>query len=431
MGRNVVVVGLAWGDEGKGKIVDLLADQTSAVVRFQGGHNAGHTLVVDNMKIVLHLIPSGILQENVHCYIANGVVVSPSALLAEIKQLEEYGVNARARLSLSHACPLILPTHIALDKAREASSGEKKIGTTARGIGPAYEDKMARRSIRVGDLYDWEETENRLRSAVQYHNFLLESYYQTDAIPCDDVVDEVARFATEIKPLVKDTLAAIHDHRERGENILFEGAQGAMLDVDHGTYPYVTSSSTGAGGVTNGTGFGPRNIDHVLGVTKAYTTRVGEGPFPTELFDETGKLFAEVGNEFGATTGRPRRCGWLDTVALKHAVQISSISSLCLTKLDVLDSLDTIRICSNYSLGNGQPFRGEFSGRGLKEVTPEYVEMEGWMEPTADIASAEDLPDKAVEFVHTIEDQLEIPVSIISTGAQRESTIIRDDTIFN
>lgn len=431
MGRNVVVVGLAWGDEGKGKIVDLLADQTSAVVRFQGGHNAGHTLAVENVKVVLHLIPSGILHEDVQCYIGNGVVVSPHALLTEIKQLEEFGINARARLSISHACPLVLPTHVALDKAREIASGDAKIGTTARGIGPAYEDKMARRSVRIGDLYHWQEAQDKLNQAIEYHNFLLESYYHQDPVSAEEIIDEVAQFATEIKPLVKDTIRAIHEHRQRDENVLFEGAQGTMLDVDHGTYPYVTSSNTGAGGVTNGTGLGPRNIDHVLGVTKAYSTRVGEGPFPTELFDETGKLLADVGDEYGATTGRARRCGWLDTVVLKHAVETSSISSLCLTKLDVLDQLETIRICTNYHLENGQLFRGEFGGQAIERVVPEYIELNGWMQSTEDIASSEDLPDQAVKFVHTIEDELNIPVAIISTGAQRDSTIIRDDTIFH
>lgn len=431
MGNSVVVVGLAWGDEGKGKIVDLLAENVSAVARFQGGHNAGHTLVVDNMKLILHLIPSGILHEHVQCYICNGVVVSPSALLTEIKQLEETGINARARLSLSHACPLILPTHVALDNAREAAEGDRKIGTTGRGIGPSYEDKMARRSIRVGDLYQWSETEQRLEDVVDYHNFLLESYYHVAPVEKGQVIEEVASFANEVKPLVKDTTQAVYDHRQRGENILFEGAQGSMLDIDLGTYPFVTSSNTSAGGVSVGSGFGPRNIDHVVGVTKAYTTRVGEGPFPTELDDETGRLFADIGKETGATTGRARRCGWLDAVVLKHAVQMNSVSSLCLTKLDVLDTLETIRICTDYQMEGGSPFRGDFGGRTLSHVEPQYIEVDGWMESTADIASSEDLPDEALKFVHRVEDILSVPVGFISTGAQRASTIVRDNTLFS
>ena len=431
MGKSVVVIGMAWGDEGKGKIVDLLAEKAAAVVRFQGGHNAGHTLVVDNMKLVLHVIPSGILHEHVQCYIGNGVVVSPEALLTEIKELEEHGINARARLSVSHACPLILPTHIALDAAREAVSEKNKIGTTGRGIGPAYEDKMARRSIRIGDLYEWDEAHGRLIELLDYHNFLLQEYYETEPIATEAVLDEIAQFAMQVKPLVKDTVSAIHGHRERNENILFEGAQGSLLDVDLGTYPFVTSSSTIAGGACIGTGFGPRYIDEVVGVTKAYTTRVGEGPFPTELEDETGELFAERGAEYGATTGRARRCGWLDAVALKRSVQMNSISSLCLTKLDVLDSLGTIRIGTGYQMANGQPFRGEFGGRALRHVKPIYTEMEGWLESTADVAHSNDLPVEAVKFVHKIEDLLSIPIGIVSTGAERSATIMRDDTLLS
>ncbi|MCY4128350.1 MAG: adenylosuccinate synthase [Gammaproteobacteria bacterium] len=431
MAKNVVVVGMAWGDEGKGKIVDLLAEQVSAVVRFQGGHNAGHTIVVENEKLVLHLIPSGILHEHVQCYLGNGVVVSPQALLMEIKRLEEHGINARARLSISHACPLILSSHVALDQAREAASGTQKIGTTGRGIGPAYEDKMARRSIRIGDLYQWEDAKTRILELLSYHNFLLEQYYQVDPVDPKAELELVAQFAVDMKPLVKDISTALQWHRERDDNILFEGAQGAMLDIDQGTFPYVTSSSTSAAGACVGTGFGPRYIDHVVGVTKAYSTRVGGGTFPTELHDDVGKQLAERGAEFGATTGRPRRCGWLDAVALKRAAEMSSISSLCLTKLDVLDALETIRICTDYELPNGQPFRGDFGERGLREIKPIYEEMEGWLESTADCASSDDLPEEAINFVHCIEDLLNVPVSIVSTGAQRESTIMRDDTLFS
>ncbi len=431
MAKNVVVVGMAWGDEGKGKIVDLLAEQVSAVVRFQGGHNAGHTIVVENEKLVLHLIPSGILHEHVQCYLGNGVVISPEALLTEIKRLEEHGINARARLCISHACPLILSSHVALDQAREVASGAEKIGTTGRGIGPAYEDKMARRSIRIGDLYQWDTAKKRILDLVTYHNFLLEQYYQVDPVNPQEELDLVAQFAVDIKPLVKDISSALQWHREREDNILFEGAQGAMLDIDQGTFPYVTSSSTSAAGACVGTGFGPRYIDHVVGVTKAYSTRVGEGTFPTELHDDVGKQLAERGAEFGATTGRPRRCGWLDAVTLKRAAEMSSISSLCLTKLDVLDSLETIRICTDYELPNGQPFRGDFGERGLREIKPIYTEMEGWLESTADCASSDDLPEEAIKFVHSVEDLLNVPVSIVSTGAQRESTIMRDDTLFS
>ncbi|MYD43143.1 MAG: adenylosuccinate synthase [Gammaproteobacteria bacterium] len=431
MAKNVVVVGMAWGDEGKGKIVDLLAEKASAVVRFQGGHNAGHTLVVNNVKQILHLIPSGILHEHVQCYIGNGVVVSPSALLDEIKQLEEHGINVRARLSVSHACPIVLPSHIALDQAREAKSGDRKIGTTGRGIGPAYEDKAARRSIRIGDLYQWDDAKERIVDLFAYHNFLLQHYYEVEPVDVEETLADFARFAVEMRPLVKDTLAAVHGHRERGENVLFEGAQGAMLDVDLGTFPYVTSSSTSAGGVCTGTGFGPRYIDEVVGVTKAYATRVGEGAFPTELQDETGKYFAEKGNEFGATTGRERRCGWLDAVALKHAVHMNSVSTMCLTKLDVLDSLEKIRICSAYEFSNGQAFRGEFGERSLRAIEPKYEELDGWMESTEDIVDVGELPEEAIKFVHRVEDLLEVPVGIVSTGANRAATIVRDDTIFN
>ncbi len=431
MAKNVVVVGMAWGDEGKGKIVDLLAERAAAVVRFQGGHNAGHTLVVNNEKIVLHLVPSGILHEHVHCYIGNGVVVSPQALFDEIKRLEGQGINARARLSLSYACPLILSSHIALDRAREARNHAGKIGTTGRGIGPAYEDKMARRNVRIGDLFQWKTAKERLVELLSYHNFLLERYYEVEPVDVEAELAVVSRFAVNVKPLVKDTVEALQGHRRRGENILFEGAQGAMLDIDLGTFPYVTSSTTSAAGASSGTGFGPRHFDHVVGVTKAYATRVGEGVFPTELHDDIGTQLAERGSEFGATTGRPRRCGWLDAVVLKHAAQMNSISSLCITKLDVLDKLESIRICTDYELPNGQPFRGDFGERTLQQAKPVYSEMEGWMESTEHLSHSADLPEKALNFVHRIEDLLQVPVSIVSTGAPRDATVVRDDTLFN
>lgn len=430
MGRSVVVVGAQWGDEGKGKIIDLLAAEAQAVIRFQGGHNAGHTVVVEDRTIVLHLIPSGILHEHAQCYIGNGVVISPRALLEEIAKLEDRGVNVRARLSLSPACPLILPTHAALDEAREKRDDNRKIGTTLRGIGPAYEDKSARRAIRIGDLYRWDEASDQIREVVAYHNFLLEQFYETDTLDVEEILTEVDQFAREIRPLVKDTVAAIHEHRERSDNILFEGSQGTMLDIDLGTYPYVTSSHAVAGGAAVGAGFGPRYFDAVLGVTKAYTTRVGEGPFPTELHGDEGQKLGQVGRELGATTGRARRCGWLDLVALKHAVRMNSISVLGITKMDVLGSFDTIKVCTDYRFKDGHVFRGDFSGRGLAEVDPVYEEFDGWDGSIEDAGHVEDLPANAFKFVHYIEDVLTVPVGLISTGADRTSTVVRDDTLF-
>ena len=430
MGHSIVVVGAQWGDEGKGKIIDLLAERAQAVVRFQGGHNAGHTIVVQDTPVVLHVIPSGILHEHAHCYIGNGVVISPQALLEEIAELENKSINVRARLSISPACPLILATHVALDQAREAASTEHTIGTTGRGIGPAYEDKVARRAIRVGDLYRWEETKAQLNAVVDYHNFLLESYYHAEKVDPESVIEEVDHFARDIRPLVRDTVAAIHEHRERNEHILFEGAQGAMLDVDLGTYPFVTSSHTAAGSACVGSGFGPRYLDTVMGVAKAYTTRVGEGPFPTELNGEDGKILSERGREIGASTGRSRRCGWLDLVALRHAIKMGSITSLCLTKLDVLDTFETIKVCTEYQFPDHHLFRGNFGGRELYDVEPVYAEVEGWQSSTATIKDANELPQKAIDFVHFIENQMNVPVGILSTGANRDSTIFRDNTIF-
>ena len=345
MNKNVVVLGTQWGDEGKGKIVDLLTDQADAVVRFQGGHNAGHTLVIDGKKTVLHLIPSGILRENVLCLIGNGVVLSPEALLTEIAKLEASGVPVRERLRISPACPLILPYHVALDQAREIAKGASKIGTTGRGIGPAYEDKVARRGLRLGDLVCPERFAAKLRDVLDYHNFVLTHYFKVDAVDYQKTLDDTLQMAEQLKPLVADVTALLHNYREQGKRIMFEGAQGSLLDIDHGTYPFVTSSNTTAGGTATGSGFGPLYLDYVLGITKAYTTRVGGGPFPTELFDDVGRHLAEKGHEFGSTTGRPRRCGWFDAVALRQAVRINSVSGLCLTKLDVLDGLDVVKVC--------------------------------------------------------------------------------------
>jgi len=350
MGKNVIVIGTQWGDEGKGKIVDLLTDKAAAVARFQGGHNAGHTLVIEGKKTVLHLIPSGVLRDDVHCVIGNGVVISLPALLKEIKGLEENGVPVKDRLTISDACPIILPSHVALDQARERARGANKIGTTGRGIGPAYEDKAARRALRIGDLYSREMFAEKLGKVMDYHNFVLKNYFETDTIDFQETLDSYLAFGAEIRGLVADTTTMLNDYREKGDNILFEGAQGAFLDIDHGTYPFVTSSNTTAGGASTGSGLGPRYFDYVLGIVKAYTTRVGSGPFPTELFDEIGEHLAKVGHEFGATTGRPRRCGWFDAVALKRSIINNSISGLCVTKLDVLDGLDTLNIAVGYKM---------------------------------------------------------------------------------
>ncbi|MBL4865018.1 MAG: adenylosuccinate synthase, partial [Pseudomonadales bacterium] len=326
MGKNVVVLGTQWGDEGKGKIVDLLTDQAACVVRFQGGHNAGHTLVIDGKKTVLHLIPSGILRENVSCLIGNGVVLSPEALIEEMEGLEKKGVPVRERLKISAACPLILPYHVALDQAREVARGNAAIGTTGRGIGPAYEDKVSRRGLRLGDLFHRERFASKLGEVLDYHNFALKNYYKVDTVDFNKTLDQALALGEQLKPMVADIPEILNRHRMAGDRIMFEGAQGSLLDIDHGTYPYVTSSNTTAGSTATGSGFGPLHLDYILGITKAYTTRVGSGPFPTELFDETGEYLAKKGHEFGATTGRPRRCGWFDAVALKRAVYINSIS---------------------------------------------------------------------------------------------------------
>ncbi|MGK2915533.1 MAG: adenylosuccinate synthase, partial [Porticoccaceae bacterium] len=348
MGKNVVVLGTQWGDEGKGKIVDLLTDKVAVVARFQGGHNAGHTLVIDGVKTVLHLIPSGVLRANVTCLIGNGVVLAPDALLEEIRVLEERGIPVRERLRISAACPLILPYHVALDQAREKARGSDKLGTTGRGIGPAYEDKVARRGLRLGDMFNPDRFAERLTAVLDYHNFVLTQYYGVPACDHGQILAAVQAWAAELRPLIGDIVGLLHDTRAAGGDILFEGAQGSLLDIDHGTYPFVTSSNTTAGGTATGSGFGPLYLDYVLGITKAYTTRVGAGPFPTELFCAVGRHLAERGHEFGSTTGRPRRCGWFDAFALRQAVRINSVSGLCLTKLDVLDGLDSINLCLGY-----------------------------------------------------------------------------------
>ena len=426
-GRSVVVVGTQWGDEGKGKIVDLLTERAAAVVRFQGGHNAGHTLVIDGEKTVLHVIPSGILRPGVQCLIGNGVVLAPGPLLGEIRDLEAKGVPVRERLRISPACPLILSCHEAIDRARERSLGDQKIGTTGRGIGPAYEDKAARRGVRLGDLFNWQRFVSRLAEAMDYHNFLLTEYYQAPAQDFDATVEELRQVADELLPMVADVGAVLHDLRDAGENILFEGAQGSLLDVDLGTYPFVTSSNTTAGGAAFGSGFGPRYLDYILGTTKAYATRVGSGPFATELFDGVGERLAKRGNEFGATTGRARRCGWFDAVAIRHAVQVNSLSGLCLSKLDVLDGLDPIRICVDYEDTSGASVRPRFDSEFYSKIKPVYEDLPGWRESTAGARVLDDLPPAARSYIERIEQAVGAPIAAISTGPDRDETIMLEE----
>lgn len=427
MGKNVVVIGAQWGDEGKGKVVDLLTEHAAAVVRFQGGHNAGHTLVIDGQKTVLHLIPSGILHNGVDCLIGNGVVLSPSALLAEIDDLENRGVAVRERLRLSDACPLILPYHVALDQAREKARGERAIGTTGRGIGPAYEDKVSRRAIRLGDLFHRERFAAKLDEVLDFHNFVLQRYFQTEPVDFQKTLDETLAMAERLRPLAGDVTELLDVHRRRGDNVLFEGAQGAMLDIDHGTYPYVTSSNTTAGGAATGTGLGPRHLDYVLGITKAYTTRVGGGPFPTELFDETGEYLAKRGHEFGATTGRRRRCGWFDAVALRRSILNNSVSGLCVTKLDVLDGLDSIRLCVGYRCGSDRLDNAPLGAEALAACDPIYEEIPGWRESTAGVRRYADLPANARAYLRRIEALTDMSIDLISTSPDRADTIVLRD----
>ena len=425
MGKNVVVIGTQWGDEGKGKIVDLLTDRAAAVVRFQGGHNAGHTLVIDGKKTVLHLIPSGILRENVQCVIGNGLVLSPSALLEEIKMLESKGVPVRERLRISDACSLLLPHHVALDQAREIARGKAKIGTTGRGIGPAYEDKVARRGLKVSDLLNPEQFTTKLREVIDYHNFALEHYFKAEPVNFQQILDETLAFAEILAPMVADIPELLAQYRAQGKSILFEGAQGTLLDIDQGTYPFVTSSNTTSGGAATGSGVGPRDLDYILGITKAYTTRVGSGPFPTELFDDIGKHLAEKGHEFGATTGRGRRCGWIDIVALRRSRIINSITGLCITKLDVLDGLETLRLCVGYE-SEGKELKSPPTGaEAFERCKPIYIDMPGWQESTLGVQSYEALPANARAYLEKIESLIETPIDIISTGPDRNETMIK------
>jgi adenylosuccinate synthase len=427
MGKNVVVIGTQWGDEGKGKVVDLLTERAVAVVRFQGGHNAGHTLVIGGEKTVLHLIPSGILHPDVSCLIANGVVLSPTALLDEIATLEQSGVAVRERLRISPACPLILPCHVALDAAREKARGARAIGTTGRGIGPAYEDKVGRRALRTGDLLDARRFAAKLGEVLDYHNFILQHYYQAETVDYHRVLDASMEQAAQLTPLLADITALLAEHCRQSNNVLYEGAQGALLDIDHGTYPFVTSSNTTAGGAATGTGIGPRELDYVLGITKAYSTRVGGGPFPTELHDEVGKRLAERGHEFGATTGRPRRCGWLDIVALRRSMLTNSVSGLAMTKLDVLDGLEELKLCVGYRLG-GEPLDAPPNdAESLERCEPVYETLPGWIEATHGIRDYARLPGNALRYLERISELLDTPLALISTGADRADTILLRD----
>ena len=408
MGKFVVVVGAQWGDEGKGKVVDLLTERVAAVARFQGGHNAGHTLVIAGEKTILSLIPSGVLHDGVRCFIGNGVVVSLQALLSEADKLAARGIPVFERLVISPQCPLVLPSHAAIDRARESASGERKIGTTGRGVGPAYEDKVARRAVRVGDLLNPAHLESRLRELLDWHNFLLQHHLKEAPVDFAATLAECQAQAGRVRGLIGDVTLELHRLRASGANVLLEGAQGTLLDVDHGTYPFVTSSNTVAGYAAVGTGLGPRDIDAVLGIVKAYTTRVGAGPFPTELDDEAGRHLARIGQEFGAVTGRPRRTGWFDAVAMRRLIMTNGITALCVTKLDVMDGLAEVRICVDYG-GDGQPV---------------YETMPGWNGTTAGLRSLAAMPAAARSYLARLESVCGVPVTIVSTGPDREQTII-------
>lgn len=422
MSKSVVVVGCQWGDEGKGKIVDLLTEHAQAVIRFQGGHNAGHTLVINGKKTILRLMPSGVLRPGVMCIIGNGVVLSPATLLEEIQTLEATGVSVRDRLRISPACPLSLPFHTALDQAREA--GANAIGTTKRGIGPAYEDKIARRALRVGDLLYPQRFAEKLAALLDYHNFILKNYYQTETIDYQKVLSETLQQSEIIIPLVTDVSTLLVQLYQERKNLLFEGAQATFLDIDHGTYPFVTSSNTVAGAAATGTGIGPRYLDYVLGITKAYATRVGNGPFPSELTDSQGEALRARGHEFGSVTKRPRRCGWLDTVMLKRAVQLNSISGLCVTKMDVLDECDVINICVAYRYKGQLLSASPLDIEELEQCEPVYETLPGWRVSTAGIKEFHSLPEKARAYLRRVEELVGAPIAMVSTGADRQETIV-------
>jgi adenylosuccinate synthase len=424
--RNVVVIGTQWGDEGKGKIVDWLTDRAQGVVRFQGGHNAGHTLVIGGVKTVLHLIPSGILRGDVDCFIGNGVVLAPDALLAEMAELEQHGVkNVVARLIVSEACPLILPYHAALDRAREAARGEKKIGTTGRGIGPAYEDKVARRALRLQDLFKPVRFAEKLQELLDFHNFVLEKYYGQPKVDFQKTLDEALALAPKLQPLVADVPRALYHANKKGRNLLFEGAQGSLLDIDHGTYPFVTSSNCVAGAAAAGAGIGPMHLHYVLGITKAYSTRVGEGPFPTELSDDIGERLRQRGREFGATTGRPRRTGWFDAAALKRSIQLNGVSGLCITELDVLDGAESVKICVGYRMEGQVSDILPVGADELEQCEPVYEELPGWQESTVGVKHYDKLPRAARDYLARVEKLCGVPIDLVSTGPDREETIVR------
>ncbi|MBU6467956.1 MAG: adenylosuccinate synthase [Betaproteobacteria bacterium] len=424
MAKNVVVIGTQWGDEGKGKLVDWLTDRADGVVRFQGGHNAGHTLVIGGKKTVLSLIPAGILREHVQCYIGNGVVLAPDALLREIDMLESSGVNVSQRLTISEACPLIMPYHVAIDKARELKKGNNKIGTTGRGIGPAYEDKVARRAIRLQDLSYPERFKSKLEEILDYHNFVLTHYFNTTAIDVNETFDQTMVLAKRVIPMVGDVSRLLNEASKAGQRLLFEGAQGTLLDIDHGTYPFVTSSNCVAGAASPGSGVGPQQLEYVLGITKAYTTRVGSGPFPTELNDEVGKQLATRGHEFGAVTGRARRTGWFDAAALKRSIQINGVTGLCVTKLDVMDGIETIKIGVGYKTQQGVIDILPFGAEVIEECQPIYEEMPGWTESTVGIEQYDQLPINARRYLERMAELCEVPIDVVSTGPDRRETIV-------
>ncbi len=424
MASNVVVIGTQWGDEGKGKVVDWLTDHAQGVVRFQGGHNAGHTLVIGGRKHILRLIPSGILREGANCYIGNGVVLSPTALLQEIAELETAGVNVRSRLKISDACPLILAYHVAIDQAREVAKGAEKIGTTGRGIGPAYEDKVARRAIRLQDLFVPGRFEEKLREVLDFHNFVLEHYLKAKPVDFQKTHDETMAMREQLSPMIADVPRALYDAHRDGKNLLFEGAQGTLLDIDHGTYPYVTSSNCVAGAAAAGAGVGPQMLHYVLGITKAYTTRVGSGPFPTELDDDIGEQLRTRGKEFGSVTGRPRRCGWFDAAALKRSVQINGVSGMCITKLDVLDGVEALQVGVGYNLGGERIDILPSGADASANCKPIYEEIPGWTQSTVGITRYDDLPVNARLYLKRIEQACGVPVDMISTGPDRDETIV-------
>ena len=427
MARSVVVVGAQWGDEGKGKIVDRLTERVSAVVRFQGGNNAGHTLVINGEKTVLHLIPSGILHDNVLCLIGNGVVLSPEAFVQEMELLEARGIPIKERLRISSACALLLPYHVALDKARESALGNRAIGTTGRGIGPAYEDKVGRRAIRIADLLNPQLFSEKLAERIDYYNFFLEKYYSAPTVDFSQVEAETLRQAELITPLFDDVAERIYKLQKSNCNVLFEGSQGALLDVDHGTYPYVTSSNTTAGGAATGSGIGPTTIDYVLGIVKAYTTRVGSGPFPTELTDDIGKHLESRGNEIGATTGRVRRCGWVDIVALRKSLRLSGVNGLCITKLDVLDGLKEIKLCVSYRYQGKEWLIPPINSDRIAACEPVYEKWPGWNESTLGVTSESALPTNARRYLRRIETLTETPIALISTGPERSELIAKQE----